>query len=69
MSFNLMRHIRIAGSVIILAGLFLSNWTLILLGNVVMAIGYMLSINKLEQYIEKVSRIKIETEDKDWRDK
>ncbi len=64
MNFNINRHIRLAGSVTVLVGFYLSNWTVVLLGNVVVAIGYMLSVVKMERAFEKLNDIKIGTEDK-----
>jgi len=51
--FNLLRHLRLAGCVAVFIGLFLSNWTLIICGNLVIVTGYMLSITKIERYIEE----------------
>ena len=64
MNFNICRHIRVAGSLTIFVGFYLSNWTVVLLGNVVVAVGYMLSIAKIERAFEKLNDLKIETEDK-----
>lgn len=65
MNFNLCRHIRIAGSITIMVGAALSNWTVIVLGNVAVCISYMVSIAKIEQIIERGTDCKIETEDKE----
>lgn len=53
MNFNFQRHIRIAGTVAIFTGLYLHNWSVVLLGNVIVAVGYMWTVAKLELYIEK----------------
>lgn len=53
MNFNFQRHIRLAGTVAIFAGLFLHNWNVVLLGWTVVAAGYMAAISKIERYIEE----------------
>ena len=63
MSFNICRHLRIAGSLTVFVGFYLSNWTVVILGNVVIAFGYMMSIHKMEKMFEKVNDAKIEVED------
>lgn len=52
MNFTLQRHTRIAGSLAIFVGLYLHNWSVVLLGNVIIAVGYMWSAAKIEQFIE-----------------
>lgn len=64
MNFNICRHLRLAGSVAVMVGFALTNWTIVLLGNLVIIVGYMMSIGKIEQFIEKGTDCKIETEDK-----
>lgn len=53
MNFALQRHTRIAGSVAILVGFLLHNWGVILFGNLIIAFGYMWSIAKIENHLEK----------------
>lgn len=52
MNFSFQRHIRLAGSVAILAGVAFNNWPVVLIGWTVVAIGYMAAIGKIESYIE-----------------
>lgn len=52
MSFNFQRHIRLAGVVVSISGLFLHNWTVVLLGWTIVALGYMATISKLELWVE-----------------
>lgn len=58
MNFNLQRHTRLAGTVAIFVGLYLHNWSVVLLGNLVTVIGYMITIAKVEQYIEEQTKEK-----------
>lgn len=51
--FTISRHIRLAGCVSIFVGLYLHSWGLILSGNLAIATAYMLSIAKIERYIEE----------------
>lgn len=53
MNFNIERHLRIAGSVTILVGLYFSNWIVMILGNFVIVVGYMMSVNKIERALER----------------
>lgn len=53
MSFNLQRHCRLAGCVALLIGFYVHNWTLIALGNLIIAAGYMWTIAKMEIWIEQ----------------
>lgn len=53
MNFNLCRHGRLAGCVAILVGLWLNHWVLMLVGNLIIALFYMWSINKIEGYLEE----------------
>lgn len=52
MKFNFQRHIRLAGTVAALIGLAVNNWPLIIIGWTVVAIGYMITITKIELFIE-----------------
>lgn len=58
MNSNLCRHVRLAGCVAIWVGLFLSNWKVMLLGNLVLAVAYMWSIAKIEKYLESITEVK-----------
>jgi len=53
MNFNLQRHTRLAGTIAVFVGLYLKNWSIVLLGWTVVAIGYMITISKLERFIEE----------------
>lgn len=53
MNFSFQRHTRIAGSVAVLVGFLLHNWSVILFGNLIIAIGYMWSVAKIENHLEK----------------
>lgn len=63
MDFSLQRHIRMAGSVASIVGVFISNWTLVLFGWTIVAIGYMIAHSKIEAYIESQTKPKKEDED------
>lgn len=52
MSFSFQRHMRTAGSVVAIVGILLGNWAVVGLGWLVVAIGYMVTITKIEAYIE-----------------
>lgn len=62
-NFNLCRHARLAGCVTIWVGLFLKNWTVMLLGNLVLAVAYMWSIAKIERYLESITEVKEDARD------
>lgn len=53
MNFSFQRHTRIAGSVAVLVGFLLHNWSVILFGNLIIALGYMWSVAKIENHLEK----------------
>lgn len=52
MEFSFQRQLRLAGSVAAIVGVVISNWHVVVLGWTVVAIGYMVSMNKIEKYIE-----------------
>lgn len=52
MDFNLQRHCRVAGVVVIFVGLYLHNWPVIILGDLAVVFGFMWTISKVERYIE-----------------
>lgn len=52
MNFNFQRHLRLAGSAAVIAGILLHNWIVVILGWTIVIIGYMAAIGKIEQYIE-----------------
>jgi len=52
MNFNLLRHCRIAGVVVIFVGLYLKNTSIMILGNLLIVFSYMYSIAKMERYLE-----------------
>lgn len=62
MDFNLQRHTRLAGCVALFVGLYLTNWSLIAFGNIVIVAGYMWTVAKVEIFIENLSK-KVEDED------
>jgi hypothetical protein len=61
MNFSFQRHIRTAGAVVVIVGAICTNLPLMIVGNIIMAMGYILAITKLEIYVEEQS----EKEDKD----
>lgn len=52
MNFSFQRHIRLAGVVVTFVGFFTKSFPLMLVGNVIVAVGYMVSVTKVERYIE-----------------
>ncbi len=53
MNFNLCRHVRLAGSVLVFVGLYCHNFTVIIIANLIIVTGYMWSINKIERALEE----------------
>lgn len=51
--FNLYRHMGLIGSIAVLVGLFLPNRWLLMAGITAATCRYMLSIAKIEEWIEK----------------
>ena len=52
MNFNFQRHMRLAGVVVTVVGFFMNSFPVMIVGNVIVAIGYMASVAKIELYIE-----------------
>lgn len=58
MNFNLQRHMRGAGAVAALIGLYLGNVSVVLVGWLIVFIGYAWSMAAIEFYIEKQNQEK-----------
>lgn len=52
MDFNFQRHMRLAGAVAALIGTFLHSWIVVFFGWAVFALACMISLVKIEAYIE-----------------
>lgn len=60
MNFNFQRHVRTAGAVVTIIGVFLTNVPLMIFGNLIMLFGYLFTIQKIETYLEAQSEPKEE---------
>lgn len=55
MNFSFQRHMRTAGSVTALVGLVFNNWYVVGFGWLLVFVGYMVAVAKIEAYIESQS--------------
>ena len=58
--FNLIRHVRLIGSIALVVGVLLNNLWLGVIGFCVFTCSYQMSIGMLERYIEKLEKSKEE---------
>lgn len=52
MDFGFQQHMRLAGAIAALAGVLIHNWMVIIFGWAVVVVGYMMTIMKIEYFIE-----------------
>ena len=56
MDFRFQRQLRLAGSVAMIVGAYVHNFNLALIGFTIVSLGYAISINKLERFIEETNK-------------